>query len=90
MTRTEKAAEMAKMEINSRQINRYTSSGQHKVKTVRKIDPDKAELFNLLVTGAAASSEVVNIVDKNEAEFSFNFRGNSYTVKLIKHRPKKS
>ena len=81
---------MAKMEINSHQINRYTSSGQHKVKTVRKIDPDKAELFNLLITGAAASSEVVNIVDKNEAEFSFNFRGNSYTVKLIKHRPKKS
>ena len=64
----EEAAEMAKMEINSRQINRYTSSGQHKVKTVRKIDPDKVKLFDIL-------TKAINNSD--------------YSVKLIKHRPKK-
>lgn len=26
---------------------------------------------------------------KNEAEFSFNLNGTDYTVKLVKHRPKK-
>ena len=85
-------AEVEEMTAKAKKVKRYEKSDAPRKKVVRerKIDPDKAELFNLLVTGAAASSEVVNIVDKNEAEFSFNFRGNSYTVKLIKHRPKKS
>lgn len=84
----EEAAEMAKMEINSRQINRYTSSGQHKVKTVRKIDPDKVKLFDIL-TKTIKNADISINSQKNEAEFSFSFNNFDYSVKLIKHRPKK-
>ena len=58
-------AEAEEMTAKAKKVKRYEKSDAPRKKVVkeRKIDPDKAELFNLLV---------------------------SYTVKLIKHRPKKS
>ena len=87
----EEAEEMAEMEIKAGNIKRYEKSDapRKKVTKERKVDTDKAFLFNLLVTGAASASAVTNIVGKNEAEFSFLYNGGNYTVKLIKHRPPK-
>lgn len=54
----------------------------------RKVDEEKKYLLNLLIN--AINNE--NCIDsvKNEAEFSFTFGENNYTVKLVKHRPKKN
>ena len=84
-------AEAEEMTAKAKQVKRYEKSDapRKKVTKERKIDPDKAELFNLLVNGVAVSAEVLNVVGKNEAEFSFKFREGNYTVKLIKHRVKK-
>ena len=84
----EEAAEMAKMEINSRQINRYTSSGNKKVsRKPRKIDPDKLFLIQILDDSLCDVADNVQ-ERKNESEINFIYNENFYTVKLIKHRPK--
>lgn len=84
----EEAVEMAKMEINSRQINRYTSSGNKKVsRKPRKLDEMKMFLLDTLVESVFIFTDELN--RKFDSEFSFLYKGESYTVKLIKHRPKK-
>ena len=64
-----------------------TDKPRKKTERVRKVDEEKKYLLNLLIS--AINTE--NCVDtvKNEAEFSFTFGENSYSVKLIKHRPPK-
>ena len=58
------------------------------VKKERKVDEEKKELLNLCrIPIEGAGGNVTNI--KNEAEFSFTFGNNCYTVKLVKHRPPK-
>ena len=86
----EEAQQMAKMEIGAKQINRYTVGEKKKNSkpVVRKIDPNKAKLFDILVNSVETAGIVVTN-RKNEAEFSFLFDNSSYSVKLIKHRPKK-
>ena len=86
----EEAQQMAKMEIGAKQINRYTVGEKKKNSKpiVRKIDPNKAKLFDILVNSVETAGIVVTN-RKNEAEFSFLFDNSSYSVKLIKHRPKK-
>lgn len=49
----------------------------------RKVDEEKKMLLNKLMEGISVDSV------KNEAEFSFHIGENHYTVKLVKHRPKK-
>lgn len=70
-------------------VNHDAKSDKPRKKTerVRKVDEEKKYLLNLLIS--AINSE--NCIDtvKNETEFSFTFGGNSYSVKLIKHRPPK-
>jgi len=85
-------AEAEEMTEKAKKVKRYEKSDapRKKVTKERKVDPDKAELFNLLVDGVAVSAEVINVVGKNEAEFSFKFRDGNYTVKLIKHRAPKA
>ena len=58
------------------------------VKRERKIDPDKLELIQVL------DDALCNIADNvqertNETEIHFEYNDNSYTVRLIKHRPPK-
>lgn len=53
----------------------------------RKVDEEKKALLNLMID-AINSKYWVEAV-KNEAEFSFKVGENSYTVKLVKHRPPK-
>ena len=85
-TESEETAELtAKAKQN---IKRYEKSDKKRKSPTRerKVDEDKKYLLNLLIN--AVNNE--NCIDsvKNEAEFSFIFGDNSYTVKLIKHRTK--
>lgn len=69
------------------QKRRYVKSDKprKKAERVRKVDKEKKVILNKLMSVIDAEKIV-----KNEAEFSFNLNGTDYTVKLVKHRPKKS
>lgn len=73
----------------AKSVKRYEQAEKPRKKTVkeRKVDEEKKNLINILVT--ALGNEVSNISVKNEAEISFICNENSYTVKLVKHRPPK-
>ena len=82
--------EVAEMEKKAKQIKRYEKSdSKRKASTKeRKIDTEKKsflEGFRIFVEGKGGTVTA----KKNEAEFSFTYGGNAYTVKLIKHRPTK-
>ena len=82
--------EVAEMEKKAKQIKRYEKSdSKRKTSTKeRKIDTEKKsflEGFRIFVEGKGGTVTA----KKNEAEFSFTYGGNDYTVKLIKHRPTK-
>lgn len=82
--------EVAEMEKKAKQIKRYEKSdSKRKTSTKeRKIDTEKKsflEGFRIFVEGKGGTVTA----KKNEAEFSFSYGGNAYTVKLIKHRPTK-
>ena len=82
--------EMAEMERKAKQIKRYEKSDKTRKSSPRerKVDIDKAHILDLLIKGF--TSEHPRMVQiKNETEFSFNYNENAYTVKLVKHRPKK-
>ena len=82
--------EVAEMKKKAKQIKRYEKSdNKRKTSTKeRKIDTEKKsflEGFRIFVEGKGGTVTA----KKNEAEFSFTYGGNAYTVKLIKHRPTK-
>ena len=86
----EEAMEMAKMEMGSKEIKRYEQSDKPRKTSTkeRKIDETKKHLLiacKTLVEGMGA--KVTNI--KTETEISFSFQGESYSLKLVKHRKKK-
>lgn len=78
------------LQEKAKEVRRYEKSDKPRKKAVkeRKVDEEKKYLLNLLIN--AINSE--NCIDtvKNETEFSFTFNENSYTVKLVKHRPPKN
>lgn len=83
-------SEVAEMEKKAKQIKRYEKSdSKRKTSTKeRKIDTEKKSFlkgFRVFVEGKGGKLTA----KKNEAEFSFTYGGNAYTVKLIKHRPTK-
>ena len=63
----------------------YEKSGKTRKSSTkeRKVDEEKKALLEKLMEGFEVDSV------KNEAEFSFHVGDNSYTVKLVKHRPPK-
>jgi hypothetical protein len=85
----EEAEEMAEMEIKANGIKHYEKSDKPRkaVKKERKVDTDKKYLLNLLIAAINAETCIKNV--KTETEFSFEFGNDEYSVKLIKHRPKK-
>lgn len=93
VTRAE-AEEMAEMEIKAnRECKRYERAEppRKKAERVRKVDTEKKTILeavqNLVWNMQMASGETASATLKNEAEMSFTLYGNSYTLKLIKHRP---
>ena len=83
-------AEAEEMTKKAKQLRRYEKSDNERKKTVRerKVDAEKGGLLTTIKTAVEAFGGAVSSV-KNEAEFSFTFNDNSYTVKLVKHRPPK-
>ena len=86
----DEALEMARMELKANDIHRYEKSDKprKKAKVVRKIDEDKKHLLaciKVLLEGMKA--KIIEV--KTETEIEFSFKGNLYTLKLIKHRPNK-
>lgn len=82
--------EMAEMERKAKKIKRYEKSDtpRKKAERTRKVDAEKYFLLNLLYNSLKAD-ELELGAKKNEAEFNFTYKGQDFTVKLIKHRPPK-
>ena len=78
------------MTEKAKQIRRYEKSDKPRKKTVkeRKIDEAKKTIFDFIADKLANLEGLADMVTKNEAEISFNFGGDAYTIKLIKHRKK--
>lgn len=80
--------EMEEMEKKAKQIRRYEKSDAPKKVRERKVDAEKKNILSccrVLVEGLGGVVSKVN----NEADFSFTFNGNLYTLKLVKHRAPK-
>ena len=71
-------------------IKRYEQSDKKRKASTkeRKVDEEKKRFLNGFRIFAEGLGAVVTST-KNEAEFSFSFGENAYTVKLVKHRPPK-
>lgn len=86
----EEAEEMTEMKIKANGIKRYEKSDKPRkaVKKERKVDATKKRLLmdcKVLLEGLGA--EILGV--KTETEVTFTFEGEEYSLKLIKHRPKK-
>lgn len=87
----EEAEEMAEMELKA-SGNRHYEQSEKPRKTAnkaRKVDETKKRLLadcRVLLEGLGA--QTLNV--KTETEISFLFGGDEYSLKLVKHRPKKS
>lgn len=86
----EEAAEMAEMEIKAGNIKRYEQADKPRktVKKERKVDETKKHLLANCKTLLEELGADVTAV-KTETEITFTFDGEEYSLKLVKHRPKK-
>ena len=87
----EEAREMAEMELKASGNRHYEQSEKPRkvVKKERKVDETKKRLLTdcrVLLEGLGAQTLSV----KTETEIVFLFNGDEYSLKLVKHRPKKS
>ena len=80
------------MTKKAKTLKRYEKSEKERKKTTkeRKVDEEKKFLLDILAATLNASEPTENLSIKNEAEISFNYHNNSYTLKLVKHRPPKA
>lgn len=86
----EEAEEVAEMEIKAKGIKRYEKAEEQKPRKPRerKVDEDKKELIMYLEEELHLFGASIKSV-KNESEIAFSYKGEEYSVKLIKHRPPK-
>lgn len=79
------------LQEKAKEVRRYEKSDKPRKKVVkeRKVDEEKKHLIEILAEAITHSAPTENISIKNEAEISFNYGENSYTIKLVKHRPPK-
>lgn len=86
----EEAEEMAEMEINAKADRHYEKSTTKERKATRrerKIDPTKQYLITKIKKCLEeCECEIKPLV--NETNLHFTYEGNSFTVKLTKHRVK--
>lgn len=86
----EDAEEVAKMELKAKGLKRYEQNDKprKKVERERKVDQDKKEIIDELV--ACINRNIGKVLEvKTETEIKMVYNETEYTVKLIKHRPKK-
>ena len=86
----EEAEEMAEMELRANQNRHYEKSDKPRktTKKERKVDETKKRLLSdckILLEGLGAN--ITNV--KTETEITFIFENEEYSLKLVKHRPKK-
>lgn len=84
------AREMAEMEFKANKNRHYEKSDKPRktTKKERKVDETKKRLLancRILLEGLGA--EIVSV--KTETEINFYFDDSEYSLKLIRHRPKK-
>lgn len=86
----DEALEMAKMEFGAKEIPNYTQATvkKERKKAVRKIDETKKLILETVrdIVHDDFDSEVTM---ENETDIHFTYRGDKYSLKLIKHRPPK-
>ena len=87
----EEAAEMADMEIKARGIKHYEKSDKPRKQTTkeRKVDEVKQQILcgcRAYVEGIGATVTA----EKTETEITFTYNDETFTLKLIKHRPPKN
>ena len=85
----EDAEEVAKMEMKAKGLKRYEQAEKprKKMERERKVDEDKKYLLGQCFKGLVGKAQFPQF--KNETEISFEYKGEKYTLKLIKHRQKK-
>lgn len=86
----EEDEEAEALTVKAKAVKRYEKADKPRKATAkeRKVDEEKKQLLNLCRIPIEGAGGIVTNV-KNEAEFSFTFGDNCYTVKLVKHRPPK-
>ena len=87
----EEALEMARMEMGAKDIKNYTQAAPEKKERKpreRKVDETKKFILETVrdVIHDDFDSEVIM---ENETDVHFTYRGENYSLKLTKHRPKK-
>ena len=87
-TTNDEATELS--EKAKKNIKRYEQSDKKRKSPTkeRKVDEEKKQFLSDIRVLIEGLGGIVTDV-KNEAEFSYSYGGNAYTVKLIKHRPPK-
>ena len=86
----EEDEEAEALTVKAKAVKRYEKADKPRKATTkeRKVDEEKKRLLNFCRIPIEGAGGIVTNV-KNEAEFSFTFGDNCYTVKLVKHRPPK-
>lgn len=86
----EEDEEAEALTVKAKAVKRYEKADKPRKATAkeRKVDEEKKRLLNFCRIPIEGAGGIVTNV-KNEAEFSFTFGDNCYTVKLVKHRPPK-
>ena len=87
------ALEMAEMEVKAKVISASERAESEKPKKerkprIRKVDKTKEQLLNN-IKGLLENIGATNTSIMNEVELSFDYQDSNYSVRLIKHRPKK-
>lgn len=88
----EEAREMAKMEINSKELcRRYEKSDKPRVTTIRerKVDANKKAILDKIYICLEEAGIAIDSI-QNETTISFHYKKDSYSLKLVKHRKKKN
>lgn len=87
----EEAEEMAEMEIKAKGIKDYAQAEEKKPRKKREVkkDPTKVAFIHYLEEWLMNTDvSDVHIVNEQK-EVAFTIKGESYSLSLIKHRPKK-
>lgn len=90
----EEAEEMAEMEIGAKEIKNYaqstpTTEKKERKPRERKVYPDKKFILDLIENPLLKGLRVEDVVRKTETEIAFTYKGERYSIRLIKHRPEK-
>ena len=86
----EEAKEIAQMEIKSKKNGRHYEQKEKQKKStktkVRKVDEEKKAILQACKKTLLEKYSLEDVTEKTETELNFSLNGNSYCLKLTKHR----